>query len=154
MNKLLLDKMQQRLDQKNVKYFTKENVITFHINVGEVIGSLRFSIHILKNSYVTYASLNNKATPENYCNVAEYLHRANLGLAYGNFEMDYADGEIRYKYSAEIENPNNISNYTLDKCILLPCVMFEQYGNGIIKLMLGIGNPEKLIAEAEENDEA
>lgn len=154
MNKILLEKMQHRLDQKKVKYFTKENIISLNMNIGEVIGSVRISIHILDDSYVAYASLNNKATSENYGKIAEYLHRANFGLAFGNFEMDYFDGEIRYKYSAEIENPNNISNHALDKCILLPCLMFERYGNGIIKLLVGVGNPEDLINEAEENNDA
>ena len=153
MNKLLLDKIQHRLDQKGVKYHTKENVINFSINIGEIIGSLKLAIHILDDSYVSYASLNNKATPENYCNIAEYLHRANLGLVFGNFEMDYFDGEIRYKYAVEIVNSNNIPNHILDKCVLLPCLMFERYGSGIMKLMLGVGTPEELIRLAEENSE-
>lgn len=152
MNKLLLERMQRRLDQKSIKYHTKENVITFNVNIGEIIGSLKLIVHILDDSYVSYASLNNKATSDNYCNIAEYLHRANLGLVYGNFEMDYVDGEIRYKYSVEIDNPNNISNHILDKCILLPCLMFQRYGNGIMKLMLGVGVPEELIHEVEENE--
>lgn len=152
MNKLLLEKMQHRLTEKGVKFFTKENVINCQINIGEIIGSLKVSVHVLDDSYVIYASLNNKATQENYCKIAEYLHRANFGLAYGNFEMDHFDGEIRYKYSIEFENVNNISNRTLDKCVLLPCLMFERYGNGIMKLMLGVGDPEKLIEEAEDND--
>lgn len=153
MNKLLLDKIQHRLDQKGVKYHTKENVINFNINIGEIIGSLKLAIHVLDDSYVSYASLNNKATPENYCNIAEYLHRANLGLAFGNFEMDYFDGEIRYKYAVEIVNSNNIPNHILDKCVLLPCLMFERYGSGIMKLMLGVGTPEELIRLAERISE-
>ena len=67
--------------------------------------------------------------------------------------MDYFDGEIRYKYATEIDNPNNISNHILDKCFLLPCLMFERYGKGIIKLTLGVGNPEDLINEAESEHE-
>lgn len=153
MNKLLLEKMQHRLDQKGVKYYTKENIVNFNINIGEIIGSLKLAIHILDDSYVSYAYLNNKATQEHYCNIAEYLHRANYGLAFGNFEMDYLDGEIRYKYAVEISNPNNISNHILDKCVLLPCLMFERYGSGMMKLMLGVGTPEELISEAEGDSE-
>ena len=151
MNKILLEKMQHRLEQKGVKYYTKENVINFSINIGEIIGSLKLTIHILDDSYVSYATLNNKAAPENYCNIAEYLHRANFGLAFGNFEMDYFDGEIRYKYAVEIDNHNNISNHILDKCVLLPCLMFDRYGSGMMKLMLGVGTPEELIQVAEKD---
>ena len=133
--------------------YTKENVVNFNINIGEIIGSLKLAIHVLDDSYVSYAYLNNKATQEHYCNIAEYLHRANYGLAFGNFEMDYLDGEIRYKYAVEISNPNNISNHILDKCVLLPCLMFERYGSGMMKLMLGVGTPEELISEAEGDPE-
>lgn len=34
--------------------------------------------------------------------VAEYLTRANWGLLIGNFELDYADGEVRYKTSIQL----------------------------------------------------
>ena len=35
--------------------------------------------------------------------MAELLTRLNYGLILGNFEMDYADGEIRYKTSVDVE---------------------------------------------------
>ncbi len=34
---------------------------------------------------------------------AEYLTRANYGLNVGNFEMDFNDGEVRYKTSVDVE---------------------------------------------------
>ena len=34
--------------------------------------------------------------------VVEYLTRANWGLVIGNFELDYADGEIRFKTSVQL----------------------------------------------------
>src|SRR3972149_5772185 len=35
--------------------------------------------------------------------VAEFLTRANYGMIIGNFEMDYSDGEVRYKTSIDVE---------------------------------------------------
>jgi hypothetical protein len=35
--------------------------------------------------------------------VAEFLTRANSGMVIGNFELDFADGEIRYKTSIDVE---------------------------------------------------
>src|SRR5262245_1344418 len=34
--------------------------------------------------------------------MAEYLTRANYGLYIGNFELDFNDGEIRYKTSIDV----------------------------------------------------
>src|SRR5262245_1286024 len=36
--------------------------------------------------------------------VAEYLSRANYGLVLGNFELDFDDGDIRYKTSIDVED--------------------------------------------------
>ncbi len=36
--------------------------------------------------------------------MSEFLTRANYGLKMGNYEMDFSDGEIRYKTSLNVEN--------------------------------------------------
>ena len=35
--------------------------------------------------------------------MAEFITRANYGMVIGNFEMDFSDGEIRFKTSADLE---------------------------------------------------
>src|SRR3954452_20971539 len=35
--------------------------------------------------------------------VAEFITRANYGMMLGNFEMDFADGEVRFKTSIDCE---------------------------------------------------
>ena len=149
MNKLLFKKIQHRLKEKEIKYTTSDSVIQLNMNIGGVVGKLSMIIDVLDKSYVTYAVLSNNVSKEHMSNVAEYLHRANFGLLYGNFELDYNDGEIRYKVSTDCEDANAITKKQIDRSILLPCIMFEKYGNGIIRLMLDIGNPEELIREAE-----
>ena len=149
MNKLLFEKIQHRLKEKEIKYTIKDSVIHLNMNIGGVVGKLAMIIDVLDNAYVTYAVLSNKVSNEHVPVIAEYLHRANFGLLYGNFEMDYNDGEIRYKISTDCEDANTITNRLIDKSILIPCIMFEKYGNGIIRLMLDMGDPEELIREAE-----
>src|SRR5438552_649977 len=36
--------------------------------------------------------------------VAEYLTRANWGLLNGNFELDFNDGQVRFKTSIQLQN--------------------------------------------------
>lgn len=149
MNKLLFEKIQHRLKEKEMKYTANDNVIRLNMNIGGVVGKLSMIIDVMDKGYITYAVLSNKVSRDYILNVAEYLHRANFGLLYGNFELDYNDGEIRYKISTDCEDANTITNRQIDKSILLPCIMFEKYGSGIIRLMLDMGNPEELIKEAE-----
>ena len=49
----------------------------------------------------SYAPL--KVPYANRITMAEYLTRANYGLRLGNFEMDFSDGELRYKTSVDVE---------------------------------------------------
>jgi hypothetical protein len=54
--------------------------------------------------------------------VAEYLTRANWGLIIGNFEMDYNDGEVRFKTSIQLEKTD------LTPDLMRPLV----YGNVVV----------------------
>jgi hypothetical protein len=69
--------------------------------------------------------------------MAEFITRANYGIKIGNFELDFNDGEVRYKTSIDIENaeltPALISNHvyantwTMDR--YLPGIMSVVYGD-------------------------
>jgi hypothetical protein len=50
-----------------------------------------------------YSVFPTNAPEEKRTAVAELLTRANFGLYLGNFEMDWDDGEIRYKTSVAVE---------------------------------------------------
>ena len=42
--------------------------------------------------------------PDNHIGaVAEFITRVNYGMIIGNFELDYNDGEVRYKTSIDVE---------------------------------------------------
>ncbi|MGK7894318.1 MAG: YbjN domain-containing protein, partial [Xenococcus sp. (in: cyanobacteria)] len=56
-----------------------------------------------KKQFVFY-SLCPITTPDNkLLTIAEFITRANSGMIIGNFELDFNDGEIRYKTSIDIE---------------------------------------------------
>ena len=85
---------------------------------------------------------------ENRASVAEYITRANYGLRAGNFEMDYSDGEVRYKNymrCTDMVPSQEDIEFSNDVCFM----MFQQYGDGLVKNMMGFGDPEKDIQEAE-----
>ena len=81
--------------------------------------------------------------------VAEYLTRANFGLSNGNFELDYRDGEIRYKVFISCRDMLP-SAAVLREAVILPVDMFDRYGNGLLAVLLGVRTPEEAIREAED----
>jgi hypothetical protein len=81
--------------------------------------------------------------------VAEYITRANFGLRIGNFELDYSDGEVRYKSSLDFEavelTPDLIKN------AIYPAVQtMDFYLPGLLSVMYGNKTPEVAIAEIED----
>lgn len=56
-----------------------------------------------QSQVVFYSIVPIVAPEEQRLALAEFLTRANCGLIIGNFEFDFADGEIRYKTSLDIE---------------------------------------------------
>jgi hypothetical protein len=52
---------------------------------------------------IFYSVLPVKAPGARRSAIAEFITRANYGIVLGNFEMDFSDGEIRYKTSVGVE---------------------------------------------------
>jgi hypothetical protein len=80
--------------------------------------------------------------------VAEYITRANYGLRIGNFEMDYGDGEVRYKSSLDFEDEDLTPN--LIRRAIYPAVhTLDFYLPGLLAVMYGNKTPQDAIATVE-----
>lgn len=138
--------------QWKYRYDEERSVFLMGVSTDGIIGNIRMAIFVKEHHYRVYASLHNKAEKDNINAVAEYLHRANYGLNNGNFELDYHDGEVRYKIFVRFKGID-LSKDIIKESIVLPPIMFDKYGKNLIKLMLGEGSPKELIEEAEAVDD-
>lgn len=152
MNKAVFERIQKRLKDKGVHYSVENDVISMSMRINDTVGVVNVVYDVLDKGILSYAIFNNHAPQEKRVSIAEYLHRANYGLPHGNFEMDYFDGEIRFKLATYFDDSNTISNNLIDRHVYIPCLMFERYGEGILKLLVGEGDPESLISEAEQKE--
>ena len=80
--------------------------------------------------------------------VAEFITRANYGLRIGNFELDYLDGELRYKSSLDFEGvaltPELIIN------AIYPAVQtMDRYLPGLMEVIYGDRPPAAAVAAIE-----
>ncbi len=67
--------------------------------------------------------------------IAEFLTRINYGLIVGNFEMDFQDGEVRYKtYSIDLEN-NPLALESIRKLIFVNVMTMDKYLPGIMSVI-------------------
>ncbi|MGA7731798.1 MAG: YbjN domain-containing protein [Chloroflexia bacterium] len=102
--------------------------------------------------------------------LADFLTRANYGLYIGNFEMDYNDGEIRYKTSIDVEGNQSINaaptengkapettsqepvqlSFALMKRLVYDNVgVMDKYMPGIMAVVYGGASPTEAIAKVE-----
>jgi hypothetical protein len=105
-------------------------------------------IRVDLEQFIFYAVSTIKVPEESRMAVAEFITRANYGLRIGNFELDYSDGEVRYKSSLDLEGealaPNLIRN------ALYPAVQtMDSYLAGLMKVSFGGRTPFEAIDEIE-----
>lgn len=135
-------------------YDQEQSIINTGINMGNALGDIDIYIKLRKKSYSVIVCLNNNVEKKYIQQVSEYLHRVNFGLNNGNFELDFEDGEIRYKTFVSFENIE-LSEDIIEDSILIPIAMFEKYGINLLRLMLQEADPKELADEADNqnNDE-
>ena len=82
--------------------------------------------------------------------VAEYLTRANYGLPLGDFEMDFADGEVRFKTSIDVEGEEYMLTPAMLKSLVYSNVLtMDRYLGGLMAVIYGNAVPQQEIEKAE-----
>lgn len=98
--------------------------------------------------FIFYVVLPVRVPEEARAAVGEFLTRANYGLRIGNFEMDFGDGEVRYKSSIDFEGVT--LQLPLIRNVIYPAVQtMDRYLPGIMGVIYGGKTPENAIAEVE-----
>lgn len=89
--------------------------------------------------------------PENHrAAVGEYLHRANYGMTIGNFELDFEDGEVRYKTSIDVEG-DRLTVALVKQLVLANVMLMDRYLPGLMAVTYGNVTPAAAIAEIEKH---
>ena len=97
-----------------------------------------------------YSVLKNNVPEDKRAEVAEFLHRANYNLIIGNFEIDFSDGEVRFKTSIDVEG-GTLTDTMIKNMIQPNLSKIDEYSTGLMKVIYGDLSPEKAIREIEEN---
>lgn len=88
--------------------------------------------------------------PENKRTVAaELLTRINYGLAIGNLEMDFADGELRFRASIDVEG-GRLSTRMVLTMFTGGLWAFDRYHDALMKVMYAGASAEEAYDEVEE----
>ena len=98
--------------------------------------------------FIFYSVCPIKVPEEKRSAMAEFLTRANYGMIIGNFEMDFSDGEIRYKTSIDVED-DRLNAALLQNLVYANVSTMDRYLPGIMGLTYGDVSPAQAIAQVE-----
>ncbi|MDZ8085221.1 MAG: YbjN domain-containing protein [Nostoc sp. DedQUE12b] len=101
-----------------------------------------------QNQFVFYSICPVNAPEEKRLAVAEFITKANSGMIIGNFELDFADGEISYKTSIDVEG-DRLSSALIQRVVYANVTMMDEYLPGILSVIYGNFSPEEAIADVE-----
>jgi hypothetical protein len=102
----------------------------------------------LERQVLIYSLLPTTVPEERRTVVAEFLTRANYGLVLGNFEMDFDDGEVRYKTSADVEG-GELSEVMLETLFRVNVSTMDRYFRGIMAMIYSDRSAAEVLEEIE-----
>jgi hypothetical protein len=79
---------------------------------------------------------------------AEYLIRANWNLNFGNFDMDWSDGEVNFRTSVPT-TAGGISAKAMKDLFYSSCQMMKHYLPGLLAVVIANEDPAKAAKAAE-----
>ena len=82
--------------------------------------------------------------------IAEFITRANYGLIIGNFELDFEDGELRYKPSLDVEAAD-LTPGLIRPVVYANVITMDRYLPGALAILYGNTLPEEAITRAEND---
>lgn len=139
-------------------YYTfdeEEGVFRAKIKLKGRLNRCELTVHIHEDYYVAYSGIAINADEESIPLVAEYLHRANYCLKMGAFEIDYNDGEIRFKVFVDCGDDCDClpSESIIYRSLEMGGVMFDTYGEGLLDIIFKNVSPIDALAEAEKEQQ-
>ena len=120
------------------------------------ITDLRFYIIVGDETVTCYHTAPIKAPLEQRAAISEFITRANYGLTNGNFEMDFSDGELRYKTTISQHDllRNDAAAFrSMRVLMMLGPSMWQRYGDNLAALLFGYTDNksvEELVCQSEE----
>lgn len=102
-----------------------------------------------QRQFVFYSVLPVNVPADKRAAVAEFITRANYGMIIGNWEMDYTDGEVRYKTSMDVEGID-ISAPMIRQLVYANLVVTDRYLTGIMRVMYSDLPPAHILEDIED----
>ena len=97
-------------------------------------------------TFVCYGILPINVEPARRVAVAETMTRINFRLRLGTFDLDFDDGEMRYRTGCDVEG-GELTQHMVLTIVGNVCGSIDRYGPALMRVMFGDATPEDAAAE-------
>lgn len=143
-------------DDWHFSFDQERGIFKFGLRLKGKLKKINYIVDIKDDEYLVYAISPLGADEENsemMANMAEFICRANYGLKMGNFELDFDDGEVRFKVHVLCKGITPTAEM-IKRSIYCPASMFKRYGSGIVDIIFGNASGKDAVDKCEKHDES
>ena len=143
-------------DEWHFSFDENTGVFEFGLRIKSKIQKINYIVDVHEDEIVVYGMCPigvDHNDSNMLAQMAEFLCRANYGLKNGCFELDFRDGEIRYKSFIDCEDVMP-SNEVIKNSIHCTAAMFKRYAPGIVDIIFSGSAAKEVIAKCEKSSEA
>ena len=139
-------------DDWHFRYDEDKGIFRFDVRLKGKITSLNYVVDVKEDEYLVYAFPPISTDPEDgqvMAVMAEFVCRASYGLINGNFELDFRDGELRYKSFVDCDDGAIPTRRIIRNSIYCPAMMFERYIPGILAVLFSGASAKEAVESCE-----
>ena len=148
----IVDSLRALFEQMSIKarFEDKDTIglFTIEMKLHGKLNTARMMVLVRENNFSTLTTSPIRADENSRLAAAEYLTRANYNMRNGNFELSMADGEIRFKTYLHASN-GVVDTEGARLAILMPFLMFDRYGDGLLEVVFGFKSPREAMEGIE-----
>ena len=148
-DKALFDVILSWLNERGWKFQQSEDRLLVQFGIAGKHGTWYCFGTVEREVVVFLSTLVPKIPEENRRVVAELLCRANYGLLIGSFEMDFADGEMRYRTSVDMEG-GELTEVMVGNLLKANVGTVDRFLPGVTSLLEDGLSAEQAIGRVEE----
>ena len=150
----IVNVVKQFLEEDDWHYsFNEETgIFRFGLKIRSKIQNISYVIDVHDDEFVTYGMCPigvDREDLEMMAQMAEFICRANYGLKNGCFEMDWRDGEIRFRSYVDCENLLP-STTVVKNSVHCTAAMIKRYAPGIVDIIFGGAKAKDAITRCEK----
>ena len=124
-------------DNWNFSFDRDQGLFRFGVSMSGRLKNVQYVVSVNRYDYNVYAISPVSADAEDagqMAKMAEFITRINYGLKDGNFEMDFRDGELRYR--CYVNSEGTVPTVEMvDESIRCPLMMYNRCSDAILQML-------------------